>query len=214
MWPFKSKPKNEVPVERVPSISIEAMEYEAQLRDELQTRIGERAFALSDEVGVNEVLEAFVTVCEEMADELRVEKIVVVSGGFDPVHVGHLRMMQEAKKLGNYLIVVVNNDNWLRAKKGYNFMTEQDRKELIEGFECVDEVWLTSHQPNCTDMSVCNELRFIQPDVFANGGDRKSDNIPEYEVCNELGIKMEFNVGGEKLRSSSELVANAKSHGE
>lgn len=136
-------------------------------------------------------------------------KIVCVSGGFDPVHVGHLRMFLEAKKLGDYLIVIVNNDNWLRTKKGYNFMKEEDRKEIIEGFTCVDEVVLTKHSENCTDMSVCESLKEIQPHIFANGGDRKSDNIPEYQLCNELGIEMVFNVGGEKIRSSSEMVAAA-----
>lgn len=131
---------------------------------------------------------------------------VVVSGGFDPVHIGHLRMMEEAKKLGKKLVVVVNNDNWIQAKKGKPFMPQEDRKEIIEGFGCVDEVVLTSHSENTTDMSICNELREIRPDVFANGGDRKSDNIPEYQLCDDLGIRMVFNIGGEKIRSSSELV--------
>lgn len=143
---------------------------------------------------------------------------VCVSGGFDPVHVGHLRMFQQAKKLGDYLIVIVNNDNWLKAKKGFAFMQEQDRKEIIEGFSCVDKVILTSHVEFPNDMSVCNELqtlkdRLIQSQdhdlIFANGGDRKENNIPEYELCNRLGIKMVFNVGGEKLRSSSDLVKAA-----
>ena len=136
-------------------------------------------------------------------------KRVVVSGGFDPVHVGHLRMFQDAKKLG-YLIVVINNDNWLKLKKGYNFMSEEDRKEIIEGFACVDKVILTKHVEGTTDMSVCESLKEIHPDIFANGGDRKSDNIPEYQLCNELGIEMVFNIGGEKIRSSSEMVSNAR----
>ncbi|MFA5132993.1 MAG: adenylyltransferase/cytidyltransferase family protein [Candidatus Paceibacterota bacterium] len=131
---------------------------------------------------------------------------VTVSGGFDPLHIGHLRMMQEAKTLGDYLIVIVNNDNWLNKKKGYTFMPENERVELIEGLACVDEVVLSKHKPNPDDMSVCNELRDIQPDIFANGGDRFSDNTPEKNLCDELGIDTVFNVGGGKIRSSSELV--------
>jgi cytidyltransferase-like protein len=148
---------------------------------------------------------------------------ICVSGGFDPVHVGHLRMFQEAKKLGDFLTVIVNNDNWLRAKKGFAFMTEYDREEIILGFECVDQVMLTGHSENPTDMSVCNELEALKTQfddmnllqcfdhklIFANGGDRKQDNIPEYDLCNRLGIEMVFNVGGEKLRSSSDLVKAA-----
>lgn len=133
-------------------------------------------------------------------------KKVCVSGGFDPVHIGHLRMFEDAKKLGDYLIVIVNNDNWLVSKKGYHFMQESDRKEIIQAFRCVNEVVITSHREDSTDMSVCDELLKIKPDIFANGGDRKSDNIPEYKLCIENGIHMEFNVDGEKIMSSSELI--------
>jgi len=138
-------------------------------------------------------------------------KTVLVSGGFDPPHVGHVRMFIEARKLGDKLIVVVNNDNWLMAKKGFVFMPEAERKELIEAFRAVDEVVLTKHEENCQDMSVCAALEEIKPDIFANGGDRKEDNIPEYDLCQRLGIIMEFNVGfGGKVQSSSDLVKKAK----
>lgn len=137
-------------------------------------------------------------------------KIVAVSGGFDPVHIGHVRMFFEAKKLGDKLIVIVNNDNWLKLKKGFAFMPETERKEIIEAFSCVDEVILTFHEPGTTDMSVCRELEQLRPHIFANGGDRKEDNIPEYELCEKLGIQMIFNVGqGGKVQSSSELVKKA-----
>lgn len=136
-------------------------------------------------------------------------KTIAVSGGFDPVHVGHLRMFQNARKLGDRLVVILNNDNWLKTKKGYAFMPEQERAEILRGFSCVDDVLITQHEPNCSDMSVCSALRELKPDVFANGGDRKADNIPEYNVCEELGIHMEFNVGGEKVQSSSEMVKKA-----
>jgi D-beta-D-heptose 7-phosphate kinase/D-beta-D-heptose 1-phosphate adenosyltransferase len=133
-------------------------------------------------------------------------KKVVVSGGFDPIHAGHLRMFQAARKLGDYLIVVLNNDNWLRKKKGCEFMPEEERKEIIEGFSCVDEVILTKHGLNDEDVSICKSLEEIQPDIYANGGDRKADNIPEYGLCNQIGIEMVFNVGGGKIQSSSDLV--------
>jgi len=135
------------------------------------------------------------------------KKIVMISGGFDPIHIGHIRYMQEAKKLGDYLIVVINNDNWLRLKKGSEFMGELERKEIIESIGCVDKVIISKHKKNTNDMSVCNEIRDIKPHIFANGGDRFADNIPEFQLCNELKIKMVFNVGkGGKVRSSTELL--------
>ncbi len=131
----------------------------------------------------------------------------MVSGGFDPVHIGHVRMFKEAKKLGNELVVVINNDNWLHFKKGFAFMSEADRKEIIESFGSVDRVVLTSHEPNTNDITVCRELELLRPHIFANGGDRKENvPVPEYEICRRLGIEMVFNVGGGKVRSSSELV--------
>jgi cytidyltransferase-like protein len=133
-------------------------------------------------------------------------KVVMVSGGFDPVHVGHVRMFNEAKKLGDKLIVVLNNDNWLKFKKGVAFMPENERKEVIESFAAVDEVIITEHKPNTNDISICKELELLKPDIFANGGDRKDDNIPEYVLCKKLGIEMVFNVGGGKIQSSSELL--------
>ena len=141
----------------------------------------------------------------------KISKIVMVSGGFDPVHIGHVRLFQEAKKLGDELVVVLNNDNWLRFKKGFAFMLEQDRKEIIESMRFVDRVVITTHEENTNDISVCNEIELIRPHIFANGGDRKHDNIPEYRLCKRLGIEMVFNVGeGGKVRSSSELVRQAK----
>jgi len=131
---------------------------------------------------------------------------VLVSGGFDPLHIGHIRMFEEARRAGDYLIVLVNNDNWLIKKKGSFFMPQEDRVEIIRALACVDKVILTKHLPNTDDMSVCAELNEIRPDIFANGGDRFADNIPEKKLCEELGITTIFNVGGGKVRSSSELV--------
>ena len=137
------------------------------------------------------------------------EIIVAVSGGFDPPHIGHVRLFKEARTHGDALIVILNNDNWLKAKKGYFFMPENERKELIESFDCVRKVILTSHPVNPQDMSVCKELEQIKPDIFINGGDRNKDNIPEVDVCNAIKCKMVFNVGqGGKIQSSSWLLKN------
>ena len=136
------------------------------------------------------------------------EKWVAVSGGFDPLHVGHVRMFKKARALGDKLVVILNNDNWLRAKKGYAFMPEKERKELIEAFSFVDKVIVTNHMASDPDMSVVRELKKVKPSVFANGGDRKpaGDPVPEVAVCKALGIKMVYNVGeGGKVQSSSWL---------
>jgi|SRR3989338_1542898 len=147
------------------------------------------------------------------------KKLVMVSGGFDPVHIGHVRMFEEAKKLGDELVVYINNDHWLRAKKGFVFMPEHERKEIIEAFESVDKVIISSHKKETTDMSVCMGLIKIKPHIFANGGDRdeKDANNPdsslykEKEIHKKLGIQMIYNVGhGGKVQSSSELVKKVK----
>ncbi|MBI2484073.1 adenylyltransferase/cytidyltransferase family protein [Candidatus Uhrbacteria bacterium] len=139
--------------------------------------------------------------------------VVVVSGGFDPLHVGHVRLMEAAKKLGQKLVVIVNNDNWLRKKKGYVFMGENERKEIIEALACVDRVILTKHPAHPTDMSVVKELRALKPDIFANGGDRTPQTSVSKEnmLCRTIGCKTVFNVGrGGKVQSSSWLVNAAK----
>ena len=136
------------------------------------------------------------------------KKIVAVSGGFDPIHIGHLRLIQEAAALGDELIVIVNNDNWLRKKKGSVFMPQEERKELIEGMKGVTQVVLTDHVIDDEDRSVCNALRTIRPHIFANGGDRFSDNTLEAIMCRDLGIETVFNIGREgKVQSSSWLTA-------
>src|SRR3989338_1013850 len=100
------------------------------------------------------------------------KKIVMVSGGFDPVHVGHVRMFEEAKKLGDELVVVINNDDWKRKKRRHVFMPDTERKEIIQAFRCVDRVVLTGHKnpENPQEMSVIQELQKIKPHIFANGG--------------------------------------------
>jgi len=136
-------------------------------------------------------------------------KFVVVSGGFDPVHKGHLRMFKNAKSLGDKLIVVLNNDDFLLRKKGFIFMGQEERKEIIEGFECVDEVVISIDK----DLTVCKTLEHLSEEnkvnIFANGGDRRdTSDIPESKVCKEYDIQMIFNIGGDKVQSSSDLVKN------
>ena len=129
---------------------------------------------------------------------------VCVSGGFDPVHIGHLRMIQDAAQYG-HVIVIVNSDEWLMRKKGYIFMPFEERCEILEGFTATGETTYVID----TDNSVCEALRRIKPDYFANGGDRKKNNTPEMKVCSELGIELLWNVGGGKIQSSSTLVNDA-----
>lgn len=133
--------------------------------------------------------------------------VVAVSGGFDPLHIGHVRMFEKAKKMGDTLVVILNNDNWLKKKKGWAFMPEKQRKEVIEALRCVDKVVITSHPKDPKDMSVSKELRKIKPDIFANGGDRKSENVPEVGVCKQIGCTMVYGIGhGGKIQSSSWLL--------
>lgn len=134
------------------------------------------------------------------------KKIVAISGGFDPIHIGHVRMIQEARRLGN-VIVFLNTDDWLKRKKGYMFMSWDERAEILLGMKGVKEVYSAMDD----DDTVCKALEFYKPDIFANGGDRKPGKVPEYQVCEELRIEMAFSVGGDdKPQSSSWLVDKVK----
>lgn len=127
---------------------------------------------------------------------------VMVSGGFDPVHAGHIRMIRAAAEYGD-VIVIANSDDWLFRKKGFVFMEYARRVEIlnaIKGVVLVDSV-------NDSDDTVCGAIRRHKPTYFANGGDRSRENTPEQAVCEELGVKLLWGVGGtEKLQSSSNLV--------
>ncbi len=134
-------------------------------------------------------------------------EIIAVSGGFDPLHIGHMRMFEEAARYGR-LVVIVNNDHWLHCKKGFVFMPEMERLEIIRALSIVHEAFLTSHVNAYGDPSVCTELAMLRPHRFANGGDRQSFNTPEVDLCNKLGIRAMWGVGGfEKMQSSSKLAA-------
>ena len=130
---------------------------------------------------------------------------VAVSGYFDPIHVGHLEYLQLAKKLGDHLTVIINNNLQAELKKGSTFMDEKDRMEIVAALRCVDEVFLSID----TDKSVCKSLEHIKPDIFANGGDRLLDEIPETAVMKKYNIKMVDGLGS-KIRSSSDLTGLGK----
>ena len=130
---------------------------------------------------------------------------VAVSGGMDPIHFGHVRMIQEAAQFGE-VIVILNSDEWLMRKKGFVFMPWEERAEIIESIKGVRKVVRVDD----SDGSVCEALRREKPTYFANGGDRTNKNTPEMEVCTDLGISMLWGLGGGKIQSSSDLVARIK----
>lgn len=135
--------------------------------------------------------------------------VIAVSGGFDPIHVGHIRMIREAAQYGR-VMVMLNSDDWLKRKKGFVFMPSYERYEIMKEIKGVDEVIFV----NDDDDTVCDAIeRFLKPgDIFANGGDRTADNTPELKLCNDMRIGTLWGIGGEKVQSSSDLVKKAKKH--
>ena len=126
---------------------------------------------------------------------------IAVSGYFDPIHVGHLEYLKMAKSLGDILVVIVNNNHQCVLKKGKFFMDENDRLEIVKAIKYVDEVVLSVDK----DKTVCKSLELIRPNIFANGGDRSTDEVPETSVCKKYKIEMVDGLG-EKIRSSSFLT--------
>ena len=135
--------------------------------------------------------------------------VIVLSGGFDPMHVGHLRMIQESAKMAEIVIAGVNSDEWLMRKKGYVFMPHEERVEMVQGTRGVSKAMAFDDDDN----SACDLLRRVRAlwpnfkGAFANGGDRTSDNIPEIPVAEELDVHLIWGVGGGKVQSSSDLVS-------
>jgi len=136
-----------------------------------------------------------------MTDPMKKSIKVAVSGYFDPIHVGHLEYFKLAKELGDTLIVIVNNNHQCVLKKGEPFMDEADRVEIVKALGIVDEVFLSIDE----DKSVCASLGAVKPDIFANGGDRHTGEVPESVVCKKHGIEMVDGLG-QKIRSSSDLT--------
>ncbi len=128
-------------------------------------------------------------------------KTVAISGYFDPLHIGHIELIKLAKKLGDKLVVIVNNNSQAVLKKGKPFMKQEERMKIVQEIKDVDEVFLSIDQ----DKSVCKSLRAVNPDIFANGGDRHQGEVPETKICRELDIEMVDGLG-KKIQSSSDLV--------
>ncbi|MBA3047406.1 adenylyltransferase/cytidyltransferase family protein [Patescibacteria group bacterium] len=136
---------------------------------------------------------------------MKKKTIVAVSGYFNPLHVGHLDLIKKAKELGDHLVVIINNDKQVGLKGRIPFMGAKDRAEIIKAIRWVDEVFVSIDK----DMTVCKSLQKIKPNIFANGGDRKNLNdIPEYDICKKLNIKL-IDGCGKKIRSSSVLIKRA-----
>jgi len=141
------------------------------------------------------------------------EKLIVTSGGFDPMHVGHLRCLIDSADIVRRsgpkfkLAVIVNGDGFLMRKKGFAFMPEAERLEIIAGVRGVDYVipWDDGGQ------TVTGALEILRPFAFTKGGDRDAAaNVPEFELCELIGTRVIFNVGGGKIQSSSQLTASLK----
>jgi len=138
-------------------------------------------------------------------------KIIIASGYFDPIHVGHIEYLKLAKEIDGKLIVILNNDHQCVLKKGKPFMRQEEKVKIIEELKCVDEVFLSVDK----DKSVCESIMAITkkyPEheiIFAKGGDRFSYEIPEAKVCKEFNIKIVDGLG-EKIQSSSELIKKAE----
>ena len=133
-------------------------------------------------------------------------KITVVSGGFDPIHSGHISYINAAKQYGDYLVIALNSDEWLRQKKGKEFMPFQERKSILENLKNVDEVlgFEDDKLGSCINALEDIKLKFPKDEIiFCNGGDRGKDNIPEMLVS---GITFEFSVGGDDKKNSSSWI--------
>jgi len=130
-----------------------------------------------------------------------IDNLVCCSGGFDPIHMGHISYLQESAKLGDKLVVIVNNDNFLVNKKGNYFMPLHERCLIVAAIEGVDYVIPYLDAP---DDTVCHALNIINPDIFSKGGDRRcQESIPEWEVCFENNIKLKLGVDLPQYFSSS-----------
>lgn len=135
----------------------------------------------------------------------------IVSGGFDPIHEGHIEMIKASAASSDGVIVLVNSDAWLCRKKGKNFQSIKTRKAILENLKGVVEVL----EFDDSDNSASDGIRRVRQKypyerlIFANGGDRGKDNVPEGPVCRECGVDLVFGVGGENKANSSSWILNS-----
>lgn len=133
-------------------------------------------------------------------------KVVIVTGGFDPLHSGHIAYLKEAKKLGDHLVVGLNSDEWLSRKKGRPFMPWEERNAILKELKCVDFVLDFDDSDGSAQALIEYMLKHSRGDlIFANGGDRTEDNIPEMAIQNPR-VSFVFGVGGDKTASSSDFL--------
>jgi cytidyltransferase-like protein len=138
-------------------------------------------------------------------DDQRDPVVVVASGYCSPLHSGHVEYLEMSKALGDYLIVVINNDRQEKMKKGSVFIECAERMRVVKALRCVDMVVEAVDR----DRSIAKTLAILRPNIFTNGGDQFNGEIPEREICERLGIKMIDGLG-DKKQSSSEIIARAK----
>lgn len=149
-----------------------------------------------------------------MQSDKNISKIVLVTGGFDPIHSGHISYFKAAKQLGTYLVVGLNSDEWLARKKGRPFMPWQERFSVVSNLSMVDEV-ISFDDSDGSAIDAIRKVLLNSLDntevIFANGGDRTKDNIPEMSISNSK-LKFAFNVGGEDKRNSSSWILEEWKH--
>jgi len=146
-------------------------------------------------------------------DDTKKYDIVVVSGGFDPVHKGHIRMFKAAKNMAHKVICGLNSNQWLVNKKGKSFMSFSERSEILQSIRYIDEVMSFKDDSKGSAIELLVRVQSLYPEksiAFANGGDRTNNNTPEMGFCSAYGIDMIWNIGGGKIQSSSDLINNAK----
>jgi len=141
---------------------------------------------------------------------MKKDKLCLVTGGFDPIHSGHIEYLKESKKLSDYLVVGLNSHNWLKRKKGCAFMPWEERYEILKNINCVNEVIPFDDNDNSAIDAISKCLKISDKVIFSNGGDRGKENIPELEKFKDnKNVEFVFGIGGtNKMNSSSWIIDN------